>query len=136
VTREGVKVDRMASAWLIRRFIDPAARFRTVPSRGVRPAEDELGFDLYEGGFTHEGDRCTFEVLCAAFGLSDPALLGIGEIVHDIDLKDGKFGRDETAGVAALVKGLALTHAADEARLAAGATLFEALYRQLSAETR
>ncbi len=97
VTRQGVHVDRIASAWLIRRFIDPEARFKFVPAKGYVPEPGELRFDMFEAEFTHEGDRCTFEVLLARAGLADPALAAIGEIVHDIDLKDAKFGREETA---------------------------------------
>src|SRR5262245_2966748 len=60
VTRQGIHVDRMASAWLIKMFIDPQARFRFVPARGYRPAPGELRFDMYEAEYSHEGDRCTF----------------------------------------------------------------------------
>jgi hypothetical protein len=88
VTREGVQVDRIASAWLIRRFIDRDANFKFVAPSGYRPAAGELRFDMFEGEFTHVGDRCTFEVLVAHTGLDDPALTAIGEIIHDIDLKD------------------------------------------------
>ena len=73
---------------------------------------------MFEGDFTHEGDLCTFEVLLRRFGLKDRALARIGEVVHDIDLKDGQFGRPETAGVDHLVAGIAMRHQDDEARLA------------------
>src|SRR5580765_705846 len=99
VTRTGVKVDRISSAWLIRRFIDPAARFKFVPAKGYRPAAGELRFDMFQGEYTHEGDRCTFETLLLRFGLTDPALRALGEIVHDVDCKDEKFGRAEAAGI-------------------------------------
>jgi chromate resistance exported protein len=78
VTRTGIKVDRISSAWLIRRFIDPAARFKFVPAKGYRPAAGELRFDMFQGEYTHEGDRCTFETLLALFGLTDPALRALG----------------------------------------------------------
>lgn len=129
VTREGVFVDRIASAWLIRRFIDPDATFRFVPARGYRPAAGELRFDMFEAEYTHEGDRCTFETLLARFDLDDPALVRLGEIVHDIDLGDAKFGRDEAAGLAALLNGVALSHVDDHDRLAHGGALFESLYQ-------
>ena len=74
MTRAGVHVDRIACAWLIRRFIDPEARFKFVPGKGYAPQPGELRFDMFEGEFTHEGDRCTFEVLLARAGLDDPAL--------------------------------------------------------------
>jgi hypothetical protein len=128
VTRSGVKVDRIASAWLIRRFIDPAARFKFVPARGYRPEPGELRFDMFGGEYTHEGDRCTFEVLLAHFGLRDAALRKIGEIVHDVDCKDEKFGRAETGGVASMVAGIAAAHPRDEDRLARGAAAFDDLY--------
>ncbi len=128
VTRKGVQVDRIASAWLIRRFIDKQAHFKFVPSSGYRPEVGELRFDMFEGEFTHKGDRCTFEVLQAHAGLSDAALSAIGEIVHDIDLKDDKYGRAETAGVKSLIAGIATPNADDEQRLARGAVLLDGLY--------
>lgn len=129
VTRRGVHVDRMASAWLIRRFIDPEARFKFVPGRGYEPQPGELRFDMFEAEFTHEGDRCTFEVLLSRFGLEDPGLLSIAEIVHDIDLKDRKFQREDAAGVAEVIAGIAMEHRDDDERLVRGTMLFDALYR-------
>jgi hypothetical protein len=128
VTRQGVHVDRIASAWLIRRFIDPEARFKFVPGKGYRPQPGELRFDMFEGEFTHEGDCCTFEVLLARMGLTDPALSAIAEIVHDIDLKDGKFGRPESPGIATLIDALAIA-AADEQRIERGSAIFDDLHR-------
>jgi hypothetical protein len=118
----------MASAWLIRKFIDPDATFRFVPAKGYRPGEDELRFDMFEAEFTHEGDLCTFEVLVRRFGLRDPALQAIAEIVHDVDVKDAKYGREEAPGVGQLVAGIAASYPEDEARLARGAALFDDLY--------
>ena len=128
VTRAGIKVDRMASAWLIRRSIDRHATFRFAA--GDRPVTDadEIRFDMFEGGFTHIGDRCTFEVLIHHFGLTDPALKVIAEVVHDIDCKDGKFARPETDGVAVLIDGIVTTVPDDSARLEAGAQLFDRLH--------
>jgi hypothetical protein len=128
VTRQGVHVDRIASAWLIRRFLDPKARFKFVPGKGYIPEPGELRFDMFEAEFTHEGDRCTFEVLLAQTGLADPALSVMAEIVHDIDLKDSKFGREETSGIAHLVAGLTMTNEADEQRIERGAAVFDDLY--------
>jgi hypothetical protein len=127
VTRRGVHIDRIASAWLIRRFIDPEARFRFVKG-GEEPAPDELRFDMFEGEFTHEGEQCTFEVLLRRFGLRDPALVRIGEIVHDVDLKDGRYGHPETPGLDHLIAGIAMRHGDDEARLSEGGAAFEALH--------
>src|SRR6266545_3400681 len=128
VTRTGIKVDRMASAWLIRKFIDREARFRFVPAKDYRPEKSELRFDMFEAEFTHEGELCTFEVLVQRFGLTDPALRAIAEIVHDIDLKDAKYGREEAPGIGQLVAGIAAAHADDEERLARGAAVFDDLY--------
>jgi hypothetical protein len=127
VTRKGVHVDRIACSWLIRRFIDPDATFRFV-TKDDRPRPGELRFDMYDGEFTHEGDRCSFEVLLLRAGLDDPALQAIAEIVHDIDLKDGKFGREEAAGIAHLIAGISVAHEDDAQRIAAGAPLFDNLY--------
>src|ERR1700722_754385 len=128
VTRQGVHVDRMACAWLIRRFIDPNAVIRFVPGKDYVPKDGELRFDMFEGEFTHEGDRCSFEVLLSRAGLPDPALQAISEIVHDIDLKDGKFGREEAAGIAHLIAGIAMANQDDEQRITQGDTLFDNLH--------
>jgi hypothetical protein len=127
VTRRGVHVDRMATAWLVRRFIDPGARFKFVNERAYRPAPGELRFDMFEAEFTHDGDRCTFEVLLDRAGLDDPALRQIGEIVHDIDVKDGKFDRPEAPGLAQLVAGIAMAHQDDDASLERSAPVFDDL---------
>jgi hypothetical protein len=130
VTRSNVHVDRMASAWLIRRFIDREAKFRFVASR-TRPAEGEIRFDMYDGEYTHEGDRCTFEVLLERFGLGDSGLRHLSEIVHEIDLKDEKYGRAETAGIALLVNGIVASTTDDAERLERSRALWEDLYTQL-----
>lgn len=129
VTRRGVQVDRIASAWLIRRFIDPKAHFKFVAPQGYAPSPGELRFDTYDGEFTHEGDRCTFEVLALRFARDDAALAAIAEIVHDIDLKDTKFDRPEAAGLALAFSGIAAGETSDEARLERGAALLDGLYR-------
>ena len=131
VTRRGVFVDRIASAWLIKRFIDQAARFKFVATEGYSPRRSELRFDMFEAEYTHEGDRCTFETLLRRFRLRDPALRAIGEIVHDIDCKDAKFGRAEAAGVERLLAGIARKHATDATRLRRGAAVFDNLYQSL-----
>ena len=136
VTRTGIKVDRISSAWLIRRFIDPAARFKFVPAKGYRPEAGELRFDMYQGEFTHEGDRCTFETLLERFDLEDPRLHALGEIIHDVDLKDGKYGRVEAAGIAALIDGLVVAYPDDAERLERGAAVFEGMYAYISAGAR
>jgi hypothetical protein len=118
----------MASAWLIRKLIDPQARFKFVPAKGYRPQKGELRFDMFEAEFTHEGDLCTFEVLLERFGLEEPALRAIAEIVHDVDVKDAKYGREEASGVGQVVAAVAAAHADDEARLERGSALFDDLY--------
>ncbi|WP_454019632.1 chromate resistance protein ChrB domain-containing protein [Azospirillum sp. Marseille-Q6669] len=128
VTRWGVQVDRIASAWLIRRSIDPQARFKFVPDKGYAPELGELRFDMFEAEYTHEGDQCTFEVLLAKLVPPDRALQAIAEIVHDIDLKDGKFQREEAAGIRTLLSGIAAATDDDERRLERGGALFEDLY--------
>jgi hypothetical protein len=128
VTRQGVHVDRIASAWLIRRFIDPEARFKFVSGKGYRPESAELRFDMFHAEFTHEGDKCTFEVLLERAALSDPALRAIAEIIHDIDLKDGKFGRDEVVGIRTLIDGIGMTTTDDSERIARGTEVLNSLY--------
>ena len=128
VTRKGLYVDRLACAWLIRRFMDPEAQFKFVSGRGYKPRERELRFDMFEGEFTHQGDLCSFEVLVKEFFSSDSALVEIGKIVHDLDFKDAKFKKPEAAGIGGLLDGLASAHRSDEARLNRGCAVFDHLY--------
>jgi hypothetical protein len=138
VTRQGVFVDRIASAWLIRRFIDPEARFKFVApgeQRGYRRRAGELRFDMAEAEYTHEGDRCTFETLLNKFALDvDAALAQIAQVVHDIDLKDDKFGREDAAGIERVLAGIAAAHPDDAARLERGGQLFDELYASFTFE--
>ena len=134
VTREHVQIDRIASAWLVRRFIDPVARFKFVPGRAYQPRSGEVRFDMFEGEYTHEGDRCTFEVLLQRAGLDDPALAAIGEIIHDVDLKDGKYGRDETAGIRTVMAGIAAAHRDDEQRITRGSAVLDDLYEYFKSQ--
>lgn len=127
VTRAGARIDRLASAWLILRFIDPAARFRFVAPEGYVHEPGELRFDMFEGEYTHEGDRCTFETLMTRFGVGEAGISPIAEIVHDIDCKDDRYGRPETAGIAGLITGIASSHPRDEDRIAAALPIFDAL---------
>lgn len=136
VTRTGVHVDRIASAWLIRRFIDPQARLKFVPSKGYAPLSGELRFDMFEAELTHVGDRCTFEVLLERMGLDDPALAAIGEIIHDLDLRDDKFGRDETAGVRSAIDGICTAARDDEQRIAAASPMLDGIYASFTAHAR
>lgn len=128
VTRTGPMIDRIASAWLIRRFIDPEARFKFVAARGYRPLRGELRFDMANAEFTHEGGRCTFEVLVERFRLRESGLKPISEIVHDLDLEDGRYRRAEAAGVGRLIVGLAIQVQDDHERIAQGGSVFDTLF--------
>jgi hypothetical protein len=130
-TRPRPGVDRMASAWLITRFIDPNARFVFAASRDRVP-RGALPFDMFGVEFSHHGDRCTFETLCAMFGIEDAAVERIGTIVHDLDLKDGRYGAPEAGTLGPLIDGLQLSIADDAAMLTHGMSLFESLYRSFS----
>jgi hypothetical protein len=127
VTRENVFVDRIACAWLIRRFVDPGAEFKFVNSKKYRPQAGELRFDMFEAEFTHAGDQCSFEVMVERLNLDRRVLGPLAEIVHDIDLKDDKFGRPEAAGVKALMTGVTAACPADIDRIERGAGLFDDL---------
>jgi hypothetical protein len=136
VTRTGVHVDRIASAWLIRRFIDPQARLKFVPANGYVPEPGELRFDMFDAEFTHVGDRCTFEVLVERMALADPGLVAIGEIIHDLDLRDDKFTREETAGVRSTIDGICTVARDDEQRIAAAAPMLDGLYSHFELRAR
>jgi hypothetical protein len=128
VTRPRPGVDRMASAWLIRRFIDPEARFGFVADPRTAP-RDSIPYDMFGVEFTHRGNQCTFETLLDVFAIDDPALKRVAAIVHDLDLKDGRFAPPEAPAIATVIEGLQLTLAEDDALLAEGMVLFEALHR-------
>ena len=129
VTRRNVHVDRIASAWLVRRWIDPTAIFKFTANKKYSPTEREVRFDMFEAEFTHQGDKCTFEVLVSRAGLDDPALQYIAEIVHDIDLKDHKYDHDETPGIANLLAGIVAGTEDDDQRIERGGVMFDDLYR-------
>jgi hypothetical protein len=128
VTREDVHVDRMASAWLIKRFIDPVATFKFVPALGYRPSPGELRFDMFDGEYTHGVDRCTFQTLVLHFGLAHPALDAMGEVIHDIDYKVESSRRQETEGVRILVRGICFARDEDHDRVEAARPVFDGLY--------
>ena len=136
VTRSGIQVDRIASAWLVRRFIDPNARFRFIDlhEEGARPGE--LTFDMRSADFTHEEDRCTFETLIRRTRLRDRALAPVAEIIHDIDIKDGKFGRPEAKGIEQLLLGMLGANPGDEERLDRGFALLDDLYQSFARQSR
>lgn len=128
VTRKNIHVDRIASAWLLRRFVDPKTKFKFVDEKGYKPRDGEVRFDMFEGEFTHEGERCTFETIVRRFAVDDEAVQQIAEIIHDIDLKDGKFGREEAAGVAMMIAGICQSCPKDEDRVERGLTLMDDFY--------
>lgn len=132
VTRRDIFVDRIASAWLIRRYIDPKARFKFVAEDGFTPAKGDVRFDMFEGEFTHVGDRCTFETLVERFRLRDDGLEAIAQVVHDIDLKDGKFAREDSAGIERVLAALVAASPDDQARLERGCQLFDELRRSFA----
>jgi hypothetical protein len=136
ITRRGIKVDRTACCWLIMRFIDANAEISFVDPIQYVHREGEIRFDMFEGEITHEGDRCSFEVLMERCDLRAPALGAVAEIAHDLDLKDAKFGRPETAGVAAMLEGLALRHQDDQQRMKEGLVIFDSLYARLRTEVQ
>jgi len=124
VTRPRPFADRLACLWLIRRFIDPEARVRYSDT----PADNEVPFDMNEGTFHHVGNRCTFEVMMIAFGLDQPGLAALGEIVHEIDLHDGRYARPEVLGIEGVLIGWNTSGWPDEVVEAAGLTLFDGLH--------
>lgn len=136
VTRSNLFVDRIACGWLIRKFVDKEAAFKFVPGPQYTPEPDEVRFDMYEGEYTHEGDRCTFEVMIQRLRIQDHALIPLAEVIHDIDLKDSKFGRNETGGFSALLTGLVTTHPDDDLRMAEGLRLFDNLYAYYQRQKR
>jgi len=127
VTRPRPGVDRCASAWLIRRFIDPKGRFAFAPEHRV-PA-GAVPYDMFqESGFGHRGGDCTFETLEKDFHIRDPRVAVIGQMVHDADLLDNRYGRKEGYGVDEILKGWARQGLADEKLLDRGMDLIEGLY--------
>jgi len=131
LTRPRPGVDRMSSAWLIQRFIDPDAKFIFADSARTPNA---IPFDTFEAEFGHHGTRCTFETLCNRFGITDSAVRRIGRIVHDLDLKETTYGEPETATIGRFVEGLRRAHRDDDALLRSGIDMFEALYQSINAE--
>jgi hypothetical protein len=125
VTRPRPHVDRLACAWLIRRFINPNAviRYATQPEPG------EIPFDMEGAAFGHQGNLCTFEVMMRAFSLNDPTFQMMAEIVHEIDLRDGIYIRPQTMGIDAVLNGWLRSDLTDNERETYGIALFEGVYR-------
>jgi hypothetical protein len=125
VTRPRPHVDRLACAWLIRRFIDPAA----VIDYTDTPAVDAVSFDIEDGTFTHTASLCTFETMLRAFELNDLSLQAVAEMVHAIDLRDSQYAHPEIAGLDRVLDGWLLLDATDAERETWGIALFDGLYR-------
>ncbi len=129
-TRPHIHIDRLCSAWLIKRFIDRKAKFVFVsedrlPSRAIP-------FDVLGAEFSHQGDRCTFETLLEAFRIRDPALFSLAELVHEIDLKDEKFNRPEAEGLDLIVRSISDAMQNDTKALELGSQVLDTVYRRLT----
>jgi hypothetical protein len=134
VTRRNMHIDRLASAWLIKQFIDKRPRFYFVAEEQL--VEGALRFDMFGAEFTHQGEDCTFETMLKQFGLiGSKGLREIAEIVHDIDLKDDKFHRLEAAGLNAIIDGLSKVLRDDRALLQQASTIFDGLYSLMSKQS-
>ncbi|MDO8127122.1 MAG: chromate resistance protein [Candidatus Brocadiales bacterium] len=129
VTRKRPHVDRLASAWLIRRFVDPKAKFIFASEKKI--PKEATPFDMLGAELSHRGEDCTFETLVKAFGIKDKTVWEIAKIVHDVDLRDEKYGMRETRGVELILRGMMKTHKNDHALLEACINFFEALYKGL-----
>lgn len=126
ITRPRPEIDRVGSAWLIQKFIDPKARFifaRTIPAN-----KRVISFDMLDADFSHRGDDCTFETLIKSFAVRHKAVHKIGEMIHDADLDDGKFERAECIGIDRVLKGWARQGLSDQEILRRGWQCFDALY--------
>jgi hypothetical protein len=129
ITRERVHVDRIATAWAIRKFIDPHATFQFVPrTRDVR-GMDGIPFDVRGANLTHRGGRCTFEVLLETYALDDPALQHMSRIIHSADLPRDEPSTGLAAGVLAIFDGVRDGSDTDDERLRRGFVVCDALFR-------
>lgn len=124
VTRPHPHVDRLACVWLIRRFINPTAIIRYAG----QPNPGEVTFDMRDAEFGHRGNLCTFETMIAAFRLKEPGLFPLAEIVHEIDLRDGRYVRPEAAGIDSVLKGWLLAKLSDSELETRGIALFDGLF--------
>jgi hypothetical protein len=129
-TRAGCKVDRAACAWLIRRFIDPAAEFVFVHDPSEVPA-DATPFEIPGAELAHHDGDCTFEVMIGRYGLTEPGLWAIARIVHEADIGDERYAAPEALGLAAVILGIAAA-GDDEHTLAAAGPIFDGLLRLAS----
>lgn len=133
-TRRGCHVDRTACVWLIRRRLDSEATFLFFGDPSEAPEGAEL-FDVAGARLSHRGDDCSFETFLKEYGLEDPALRGISEIVHDADLMDEKYGRPESEGLDAIIRGMQISLPDDGALTSHTDVLYDGLYTYLLRET-
>ena len=133
-TRRGCHVDRTACVWLIRRYLDREAAFHFFGDPAEAPEGAEL-FDVAGARLGHRGDDCSFETFLKDYGLEDAVLREIGEIVHDADLMDEKYGRPESDGLDAIVRGMQLALPDDEALTRHTDVLYDGLFAYLRRET-
>ncbi|MBI1743915.1 chromate resistance protein [Candidatus Acetothermia bacterium] len=131
MTRPRPHVDRLACVWLIRRFIDPNAVIRYA----MQPEPDEIAFDIEDGHFGHQGNLCTFEIMQRTFNLKDSVLMKMAEIVHEIDLLDGRYSHSEIDGIDGVLKGWLSAGFSDAELESHGVALFEGLYATLSSHS-
>jgi len=129
LTRPRPEIDRVGSAWLISKFIDPKAKFVFAPTRQSAP--EAIPFDMLDAEFSHHGNCCTFETLNKRFAISDKSVAKIGEMIHDADLDDARFQRVEAVGIDRILKGWAKEGVPDDEILRRGFTCFDALYAYL-----
>jgi hypothetical protein len=128
VTRPRPEIDRVGSAWLIRKFIDPEAKFAFADTPAEFPGA--IPYDMFEVEFSHHGDSCTFETLIERFGIRDRAVLRLAELIHDADVEDDKFHQVDGFGVEKIFKGWAKQGLNDQQILSKGFECFDALYAQ------
>ena len=133
LTRPRPGIDRMASAWLIKRFIAPDARFAFV-SRSASSPNGRVPFDMPDVEFGHHGAHCTFETLMQRFGITDAAVTSVSHVVHDLDLKERRYAMPESAAVSRIVEGLRAAYADDQQLLQRGMEVIDALYRSFASE--
>ena len=132
-TRQGCHVDRTACVWLIRRFLDPEATFAFFGDPSEAPEGAEL-FDVVGAQLSHRGEDCSFETFLKEYEVGDPVLREIAEIVHDADLMDEKYGRPESEGLDAIVRGMQLALPNDQTLIDHTDVLYDGLYAYLSRE--
>jgi hypothetical protein len=132
-TRRGCHVDRTACVWLIRRYIDGEAAFSFFEDAVEAPEGAEL-FDVVGARLSHRGDDCSFETFLKEYALEDPVLVEIAEIVHDADLMDDKYGRLESDGLDAIIRGMQLVLPDDPTLTRHTDAIFDGLYAFLSRE--